>query len=111
MYFFKEGERLRKKFVFSIVFLCLLGISHSNLLAKFHFQTSFSASLGFNGGQWLAEGTDPGFSDLNIGITLPYAWDELRIIPFANYTFVLLDAIGKENHFWFGISMIYDLEK
>lgn len=249
MYSFKEGERLRKKLVFSIVFLCLLGISHSNLLAEFHFQadlvsryiwrgfdlnpykkpvfqpsmeyefgnsglslnlwmsfsfankelnetnftlaytrklseqfslkaglihygwyfapnfrfeddtshevfarvgmpeivlqpaitifydftngdgfyvlletgysfepgksfkTSFSASLGYNGGQWLAEGTDPGFSDLNIGISLAYAWNELRIIPFANYTFVLLDAIGKENHFWFGISLIYELEK
>ena len=74
-------------------------------------ETIFSATLGYNGGQWLAEGTDPGFSDLNIGLALAYTWNELRIRPFANYTFVLLDAIGKENHFWFGISMIYELEK
>ncbi len=74
-------------------------------------ETTSSASLGYNGGQWLAEGSDRGFSDFNIGISLAYAWNELRIIPFVNYTFVLLDAIGKENHFWFGISLIYELEK
>ena len=74
-------------------------------------KTTFSTSLGYNGGQWLAEGTDPGFSDLNIGLSLAYTWNDFQIIPFANYTFVLLDAIGKENHFWFGISLIYALEK
>jgi uncharacterized protein (TIGR02001 family) len=74
-------------------------------------KTSLSASLGYNGGQWLAEETDPGFSDLNIGLSLAYAWNDFQIIPFANYTFVLLEAIGKENHFWFGISMIYGLER
>jgi hypothetical protein len=74
-------------------------------------KTSLSASLGYNGGQWLAEGTDHGFSDLNIGLSLAYAWNDFQIIPFANYTFVLLDAIGKENHFWFGISLIYELER
>jgi uncharacterized protein (TIGR02001 family) len=74
-------------------------------------ETSLSASLGYNGGQWLAEGTDPGFSDLNLGLSMAYAWNELRIMPFANYTFVLLDAIGEENHFWFGLSLIYKLGK
>jgi uncharacterized protein (TIGR02001 family) len=74
-----------------------------------YLETSLSASLGYNGGQWLAEGVDPGFSDLNLGISLAYAWKKLRMIPFAKYTFVLLDAIGKENHFWFGISLIYDI--
>jgi uncharacterized protein (TIGR02001 family) len=74
-------------------------------------ETSLFASLGYNGGQWLAKETDPGFSDLNIGISLACAWKEFRIIPFANYTIVLLEAIGKENHFWFGISLIYELEK
>ena len=74
-------------------------------------EASLSASLGYNGGQWLAEGVDPGFSDLNLGISLAYAWKKLRVIPFAKYTFVLLDAIGKENHFWFGISLVYGVEK
>jgi hypothetical protein len=73
-------------------------------------KTSFAASLGYNGGQWLAEETDSGFSDLNLGLSLTYAVNKFRIIPFAYYTFVLLDAIGKENHFWFGISSIYNLE-
>ena len=74
-------------------------------------ETSLFASLGYNGGQWLAEGVGPGFSDLNLGISLAYAWKKLRVIPFAKYTLVLLDAIGKENHFWFGISLVYDAEK
>jgi uncharacterized protein (TIGR02001 family) len=74
-------------------------------------EATFSTSLGYNGGQWLAEGVDPGFSDLNIGLSLAYAWKKLQIIPFANYTFVLLDAIGKEDHFWFGISLMYDQKK
>ncbi len=73
-------------------------------------ETSLSASLGYNGGQWLAEGIDPGFSDLNFSLSLAYRWNDFQIIPFANYTFVLLDSIGKENHFWFGISLIYELE-
>ena len=73
-------------------------------------ETSFSASLGYNGGQWLAEETDPGFSDLNLGLSLTYAVRDFQIIPFVNCTIVLLDGIGKENHFWFGISLIYTLE-
>ena len=76
-----------------------------------YLEASFSASLGYNGGQWLAEGTDPGFSDLNLGLSLACALNDFQIIPFANYTLVLLDAIGKENHFWFGISLIYELER
>jgi uncharacterized protein (TIGR02001 family) len=91
-------------------FYVLLETGHYFDLAK-SFEADISASLGYNGGQWLATGTDPGFSDLNIGISLAYAWNELRIIPFANYTIVLLDAIGKETHFWFGISLIYDPKK
>jgi hypothetical protein len=74
------------------------------------FGAAVSASLGYNGGQWLAEDSDPGFSDLNLGLSLTYAVSEFRIIPFAYYTFVLLDAIGKEDHFWFGISLAYGLE-
>jgi hypothetical protein len=74
-------------------------------------ETSFFASLGYNGGQWLEEGIDPGFSDVNLGISLAYAWHDLRIVPFANYTFVLLDVIGKENHFWFGVSLVYEAQK
>jgi uncharacterized protein (TIGR02001 family) len=91
-------------------FYVLLETGHYFDLAK-SFKADISASLGYNGGQWLATGTDPGFSDFNIGISLTYEWDDFQIIPFANYTFVLLDAIGKENHFWFGISLIYELEK
>ncbi|UCE40824.1 MAG: hypothetical protein JSV17_15470 [Candidatus Aminicenantes bacterium] len=91
-------------------FYVLLKTRYSFDPVKF-LKTSFSASLGYNGGQWLAEGSDPGFSDLNIGLSLAYAWKEFRIIPFVNYTILLLDAIGKENHIWFGISLIYELEK
>jgi uncharacterized protein (TIGR02001 family) len=74
-------------------------------------ETSIHASLGYNGGQWLPEGEEPGFSDLNIGVSLSYALNAFRILPFANYTFVFLDAIGKQNHFWVGISLIYHPKK
>ncbi|UCC39268.1 MAG: hypothetical protein JSV96_15940 [Candidatus Aminicenantes bacterium] len=66
-----------------------------------------SASLGYNGGQWLAEGVEPGFSDLNLSITLPVTVGRFRISALAAYTVVLLDAIGKDNHFWYGIRVDY----
>lgn len=68
-------------------------------------QTELSASLGYNGGQWLAESADPGFSDLNIGLAVQFEYKNWSIVPFANYTFVLLDALGNENFFWFGIAV------
>jgi len=68
-------------------------------------QTELSASLGYNGGQWLAESADPGFSDLNIGLAVLFEYKDWSITPFANYTFVLLDALGNENFFWFGIGV------
>ncbi len=70
-------------------------------------QTDFFASLGYNGGQWLAEGVDPGFSDLNIGMAVSLEYKDWIITPYANYTFVLLDALGSDNYFWFGISVDY----
>lgn len=72
-------------------------------------QTDLSASLGYNGGQWLAEGVDPGFSDLNIGAAVSFEYKDWVITPYANYTFVLLDALGNDNYFWFGIRV--DLSK
>jgi uncharacterized protein (TIGR02001 family) len=84
----------------------LLEIIHSFPLFE-KLGTDLSASLGYNGGQWLAEDSDPGFSDLNFGLTLPFQTGPFQISAFANYTIVLLDAIGEENHFWFGISLSY----
>jgi len=82
----------------------LLEIGHSFPLFE-KLGADLSASLGYNGGQWLAEGSDPGFSDLNFGLTLPFQTGPFQISAFANYTIVLLDAVGEENHFWFGISL------
>jgi len=67
----------------------------------------FYASLGYNAGQWLAKGVDPGFSDLNLGVSLPISLGKFRISPVAVYTIVLLDAIGKDNFFWYGLSVTY----
>lgn len=88
-------------------FYALLETGYSFDIAR-SLGAGIKASIGYNGGQWLAEGTDTGFSDLNMGFLLPYEWNDLQIIPFINYTVVLLDAIGKENHFWFGISLVYE---
>ncbi|MCJ7581059.1 MAG: TorF family putative porin [Candidatus Aminicenantes bacterium] len=84
----------------------LLEIGHSFPLFE-NLGADLSASLGYNGGQWLDKGTDPGFSDLNFGLTLPFQNGPFQISVFANYTIVLLDAIGEEDHFWFGISLSY----
>ena len=70
-------------------------------------EAKLSSSLGYNAGQWLAEGVDHGFSDLNFGITLPITIGKFSISGFAHYTFVLLEAIGKENHFWYGVYLTY----
>ncbi len=66
-----------------------------------------SASLGYNGGQWLPEDAGTGFSDLNLGAAVPFKAGKVTITPFVTYTFVLLDAVGDENHFWFGVSMAF----
>jgi uncharacterized protein (TIGR02001 family) len=82
----------------------LLEIGYSFPLFK-NLNPDLSASLGYNGGQWLAEGVDPGFSDLNFGLSLPFDIGRFQFSAFVNYTVVLLDAIGEENHFWFGFSL------
>jgi hypothetical protein len=67
--------------------------------------TVFYASLGYNGGQWLSEGADPGFSDLNLRISAPFTLGPLRINPFAQYTHVLMEAISREDFFLYGVSV------
>jgi len=67
-------------------------------------QAEINTSLGYNEGQWLAEDMHGGFSDWNIGLVLSYSIGKFKIAPFIKYTRVLLESIGKENHFWFGLS-------
>lgn len=74
-----------------------------------HIGSEFYFSVGYNGGQWLAEGVDPGFSDMNLGLALPIRAGRFTLKVFARYTFVLLDAIGQDNHFWNGVSLSFDL--
>jgi len=74
---------------------------------QFHesIRADLTASLGYNGGQWLAEGADSGFSDLNLGMDIHYTSGQFIITPFVRYTFGLLSALGKEDYFWFGVSL------
>lgn len=67
--------------------------------------TVFDASLGYNGGQWLSEGIDPGFSDLNLRVSVPLSLGPVRFSPYAQYTRVLMEAIGQENIFLYGLSV------
>lgn len=69
-------------------------------------QLDLSATLGYNAGQWLPEDADTGFSDLTFGATLPLKTGKISIVPYVNYTFVLLDALGDKNFFWAGLSII-----
>jgi uncharacterized protein (TIGR02001 family) len=62
-------------------------------------------SLAYNAGQWLAETVDPGFSDLNLRLSSPLALGNFHVTPYAQYTFVLLEAIGREDFFLYGIAV------
>ncbi len=66
----------------------------------------FSATLGYNAGQWLPENADTGLSDLTFGVAFPFKVGKVTLVPYANYTFVFLDAISTKNHFWAGLSLI-----
>ena len=83
-----------------------LDIGHSFPILK-NLELALSSSLGYNGGQWLAEESDPGFSDLNFGLALPFTAGRFQAVALFNYTIVLLEAIGQESHFWFGFSVSY----
>jgi len=87
-----------------------LAVGHSLEVDK-KASVDLSASLGYNAGQWLPEGVDTGFSDLNFGIAVPFKAGKFTITPSATYTIVLLDAIedltGDDNHFRFGISVSF----
>lgn len=87
-------------------FYILLDSLYNHWFSK-SWQFNLSASLGYNGGQWLAEGVDSGFSDFNVGLSLLYKTGRFEFSPFSRYTMVLLDAIGTENHFVFGVSVIF----
>jgi hypothetical protein len=81
-----------------------LGIGHGLEINK-DISLDLSASLGYNAGQWLPNGADTGFSDLNIGAALPLKSGKFTITPYAAYTFVLLDSVGPDDYFWAGISI------
>ena len=86
---------------------------YAELEAKFGFQiwkefgVSTYGSLGYNGGQWLAEEVDPGFSDLNLKIDFPISIGRILATPFIQKTYVLLEAIGRKSYFLYGLSMSY----
>lgn len=81
-----------------------LGVGHGVEINK-NMVLDLSASLGYNAGQWLPDGADTGFSDLNLGAALPLKAGKFTVTPYATYTFVLLDSVGPDDHFWFGISI------
>ena len=68
------------------------------------------ASLGYNAGQWLAEGVDPGLSDLNLKMSAPFSAGDFRVVPYAQYTFVLMESISEEDYFLYGISVSFSWE-
>jgi uncharacterized protein (TIGR02001 family) len=72
-------------------------------------KVDLSAILGYNGGQWQDEMfyEDTGFSDLSLSIALSIKLGKFTITPFAVYTFVLMNAIGDNDHFWFGIRLLH----
>ena len=80
-----------------------LGAGHSVELSQ-DYSLELSGSLGYNAGQWIPN-ADKGFSDINLGAAIPIKTGKFTVTPYATYTFVLLDAVGPDDHFWFGISI------
>jgi hypothetical protein len=84
---------------------------YAELEAEFFFQAlkSFGinayGSLGYNGGQWLPDDTDTGFSDLNLKFEFPISLGDLQITPFVQGTLVLLEVIGHKSYFFWGLSL------
>lgn len=78
---------------------------HSVVLSE-NLNLDLTATLGFNGGQWLPEDADPGFSHLQISASVPLKLGSTTVIPSANYAFVFMDAINDENELWFGVSLV-----
>jgi uncharacterized protein (TIGR02001 family) len=77
------------------------GISYGLAVAE-KLNVDLSASLCYNGGQWLDD--DSGFSDLNFGISFPFSLEKVNVSASAHYTIVLLDSLGDTNYFWVGLS-------
>ncbi len=63
-----------------------------------------SASVGYNGGQWIDKS---GLSDINFSLAIPLKFGKIDLTPSVNYTFVLLNQVSVDNHFWVGVSVVF----
>jgi hypothetical protein len=65
-----------------------------------------SAILGYNGKQWVNES---GFSNLSIGVNVPFKLGNVTVSPFVNVVFILMDAVnpGVNNEMYFGVSLLF----
>jgi len=83
----------------------LLGVGHS-LPVSGRLSLELAASCGYNGKQWIEES---GFSDLNLGASLPLKINKFTVTPFLNVTFILLDAVnpGVDNEISFGAAAAF----
>lgn len=66
-----------------------------------------SASLGYNGGQWLPEEASSGFSDMNLGMDLVFGLARWTLVGSGRFTAALMEALGKKEYLYIGISVIY----
>jgi len=63
-----------------------------------------SAALGYNRRLFIP---DEGWSDLDLGLTLPLRFDRIEIAPYIFYTFVFLDSVNPEDEFRAGIAVMF----
>jgi uncharacterized protein (TIGR02001 family) len=83
----------------------LLGIGHGIKVSD-SVTLDLAASLGYNGGQWVE---DPGFSDLNLVVSIPLQLNKLSISPFLGSSIILMDEVNPEveNEIYFGFSLAF----
>lgn len=86
-------------------FYAALAIGHGLKLTE-SVSLDLSASLGYNGGQWIEES---GFSNLDFGVSVPLRLDKTTISPFLGVTIILLDEVnpGVDNEIFAGVSLAF----
>lgn len=83
----------------------VLGISRGLKLTG-SITLDLSAALGYNGGMWVEE---PGFSDLDLLVSLPFQLDKLSFSTYLGAVIILMDEVnpGVDSEIFAGVSLSF----
>jgi len=84
--------------------LYLLGSIGRSIKFSDKYSLDISVAIGYNGGQWI---NGSGLSDVNLTLAVPLKIGKISFTPTVNYTYVLIDEVSKDDHLWFGVSIVF----